>query len=100
MGDKPKADEAAKTTETRAAPVAKETKPAPAANELTAAMAAKRVTGRVRVPAMKDGEPVAEKGVFKMAERNVKAEDVLSFAERDGKVTVVTIDGQKLHEAA
>ena len=94
MGDKPNQDEATKAAK------AAEPKPAPAASELTAAQAAKRVSGKVRVPAVRDGKPVVEKGVFKITERAIRAEDVLAFAERDGRVTVTTIDGQKLTEAA
>ncbi|HMX15545.1 MAG TPA: hypothetical protein PKD29_01765, partial [Rhodocyclaceae bacterium] len=58
--------------------------------ELTAAEAAKRVFRAV--PALgKDGKPTGE---TRRAE--VAAEEVFDFAVRDGLVTVVTTDGQKL----
>lgn len=74
--------------------------PAKGGEDLTAAQAAKRVSGKVRVIRVKDGEPVSEGGVFETVERNVRAEDLIAFAERDGKITAVTVDGQKLVEAA
>lgn len=63
---------------------------------LTAADAARAVTGKVRVPRIKDGKPVMKDGVYETMERQVRAEDVLSYAVRDGVVSVVTIDGQRL----
>lgn len=91
MGDKSNGTEAAKAAETNQAPAVK---------ELTAAQAAKRVSGKVRVIRTRDGKPVSKGGVFETSERALRAEDVLAFAERDGRVTVTTVDGQKLTEAA
>lgn len=61
-----------------------------AAVELTAAEAAKRVFRTV--PALgKDGKPTGE-----TRQAEVGAGEVFDFAVRDGRVTVVTTDGQKL----
>jgi co-chaperonin GroES (HSP10) len=65
---------------------------------LTAAdVAAKLKSHKVRVHAVKNGAPVRDKeGNYKVIERNIKAGDIVSFTERDGVITAVTVDGQKL----
>lgn len=60
------------------------------ADRLTAADVAKLIEARVRVVITKKGDRTIE-------DRAATDADILSFAVRDGKVSVVTVDGRK-HE--
>lgn len=72
------------------------------AETLTAKAVAALLKGNtVRVAKLdRDGNPIMEKGVYQSEERAITAADILSFREfGKNRVSVVTVDGQKLEFA-
>jgi hypothetical protein len=70
------------------------------ARQLTRTEAAARCGLKVRVPRIERGRPVliAEgplKGMFETIERAATAEDIFAINERAGRITVITVDGQR-----
>ena len=62
---------------------------------LTHADVARFIDALVRVPRLKDGKPIIEKGVYAIQELKAEAKDILAFRVDGDTLRVVTVDGQK-----
>lgn len=85
---------------TAKAETAKQRAVAAAADKRAAATLFK--SSKVRVPKLDgDGEPIKIaqgplKGTYDVVERTITADDILAVREPDGRVTAITVDGQRL----
>ncbi len=112
--EKPKADTKPKATADRKAAAKPKAKPqpktpapsvepagepkaevGPGSEGLTKVEVAGFIDAAVRVPQLKDGQPIIERGVYVVQRIAARAEDILMFRVDGDTLRVATVDGQK-----